>query len=156
MTRIAVFSDTHGDLSRLDAAMRAIEPVDSIIHLGDFASDAVRMADKLNLPYHAVRGNCDTRRGFPGELVVHYEKTALLLAHGHQYPQMDSFAYKAEAQHCAAALFGHTHLPLLSAFGRVLLINPGSLSRPRASSKPSFCVLSITGAELRVQMVPLD
>lgn len=156
MTRIAVFSDTHGNLSGLDAAMRAIEPVDGFLHLGDFSSDALRIADQLNLPYHAVRGNCDTKGDFPSELVVQYEKTALLLAHGHQYPQIDSLAYRAEEQHCAAALFGHTHLPLLSAFGRILLINPGSLSRPRTSYKPSFCVLSITGAELHVQMVALD
>lgn len=154
--RIAVFSDTHGDLTRLDAAMQAVEPVDVFLHLGDFSSDAARIAKRLMLPYHAVRGNCDTRHDFPSEQVVQYEKTALLLAHGHQYPNTDSLAYRAEELHCAAALYGHTHQPQLSASGRILLINPGSLSRPRNASKPSFCVISIIGAELRVQMISLN
>lgn len=156
MKRVAVFSDTHDDLSRLDAAMRAIEPVESFLHLGDFSSDAARIAEKIKLPYHAVCGNCDANHDLPSEEIVHYEKTALLLTHGHLYPQIDSLAYRAEELHCAAALFGHTHLPQLSASGRVLLINPGSLSRPRLPSRPSFCVLSISGQEIRVQMVSLD
>ncbi len=37
--------------------------------------------------------------------------------------------------------FGHTHLPFWEVMQGVLLLNPGSLSRPRGSFGPSFAVL---------------
>lgn len=155
MTRVAVFSDTHGDLGRLDAAMARCAPVDAFLHLGDFAGDARRIAEALSLPYHAVRGNCDAASDFPAERIVRFENAALFITHGNQYANTCSLADKAEKNHCAAVLFGHTHEPLLAARGPLLIVNPGSLSRPRFSARPSFCVLSIEGADIRVQMIAL-
>ena len=155
MIRIAVFSDTHGDLSRLDAAMRLIQPVQAIIHLGDFAADAARIAAALGLPYQAVRGNCDASDAFPAEQVVWYEKTSLLLTHGNRYGSGWMLAHETKQRHCKAALFGHSHVPLLRNEGGILLINPGSLSHPRGGSTHGFCVLAVENAELSVQMVPL-
>lgn len=155
MTRIAVFSDTHGDLSRLDAAIRRMEPVDAFLHLGDFGSDARRIAETLRLPYHAVRGNCDAASDFPRERIVRYENAALYLTHGDRYPDIYSLAYRAEEKHCAAVLFGHTHEPLMRASGPILIVNPGSLSRPRFGYRPSCCVLSIEGGSVRVEMCSL-
>lgn len=155
MTRVAVFSDTHGDLSRLDAALLRMELVQAFLHLGDYGGDARRIAEKLSLPYHAVRGNCDAASDFPREQVVQFEKAALFLTHGNLYPDIYSLAYKAEENRCAAALYGHTHEPLLRACGATLIINPGSLSRPRFGSRPSFCVLCIDGQSVQVQMITL-
>ena len=155
MIRIAVFSDTHGNLSRLDAAMRRIQPVQAVIHLGDFAADAIRIAAALGVPYHAVRGNCDATDDFPAEQVVRREKAALLLTHGNRYGSAWTLAQEANQRHCQAALFGHSHIPLLRNEGGVLLINPGSLSQPRRGSAHGFCVLTIDNAELSAQMVAL-
>ena len=45
--RIAVFSDTHGNLSRLPAAQARLGRVDAVIHLGDHCRDAERIARAL-------------------------------------------------------------------------------------------------------------
>ncbi|MDO4572690.1 MAG: metallophosphoesterase family protein, partial [Clostridia bacterium] len=57
MTRVLVFSDTHGDLQRLDAAMARAGEADAFLHLGDFGADAQRIAERRPMPYHAVCGN---------------------------------------------------------------------------------------------------
>ncbi len=155
MTRIAVFSDTHGDLLRLDAAMALAGPLNAFLHLGDYAVDALRIAERTGLPYYAVQGNCDMASGFPSEQTVAFEKATLLITHGHRYPGIYELACRAESLHCAAALFGHTHKPLLQNSGAVILINPGSLSRPRFGSQPSFCVLEIEKNAVHIKMLPL-
>ena len=155
MTHIAVFSDTHGDLSRLSAAVSRSGPVDAFLHLGDLCSDAQRIASRLKCPFHVVRGNNDFSGHYPNELIVHYEKTSLLMTHGHLQPDVQQLAYMAEEQHCDAVLFGHSHAPLLQSMGCILIINPGSLSRPRFGAKASFSLLHIEEREIRVQMITL-
>lgn len=54
-----------------------------------------------------------------------------------------------------AALFGHTHIPLVEAQGDVLLVNPGSLSRPRGGSAPGCALLTIEQGEVRVRLCPV-
>ena len=41
-------------------------------------------------------------------------------------------------------IFGHTHVPLLAQCGDVLVMNPGSLSRPRQPGyRPTYILLRI-------------
>lgn len=155
MTRIAVFSDTHGSLSNLPAALQRLGPVDAFLHLGDYAGDAARIAKLCPVPYFSVRGNCDMGGSAPGERVVTYENAALLCTHGDSLRSLEALAARAETLGCKAALFGHTHTPLLEARGKILLINPGSLSRPRFSSAPGCCLLTIENGDVFVKMIAL-
>lgn len=160
MKRIAVFSDTHGRLDRLPFALERMGTVDAFIHLGDFAHDAERIAELLPVPYHAVSGNCDCYRGtdgnaFPREEIVTIEKASLLCVHGDAFRDTYSLSLKAEEAHCAAVLYGHTHIPDLSASGAVLIVNPGSLSLPRGGSRASFAILTVDGKDVNVRHCPL-
>ncbi|MBR3382973.1 MAG: metallophosphoesterase [Clostridia bacterium] len=165
MKRICVISDTHGSSSALDAVLLAAGEADGYFHLGDVAGDAKRIAEKTGKPVYAVLGNCDwgfsreteecvfpaPQKRVTTELVVRVEDARIFLTHGHLY-DVDmggcTLGYRAEELNCAAALYGHTHRGELSAFGRVLKLNPGSPSRPRGGSRPSYAILEVDGGDV--------
>ncbi len=155
MTRVGVFSDTHGLLAKVPAALDRAGALDGFLHLGDFGSDAERIFRLLPVPHHAVRGNCDYSGSLPKQLVVTFEGASLLLLHGDAYAYRGTYALAllAEENRCRAVLFGHTHTPLLAAQGEVLILNPGSLSCPRCGSAPSFAVLTIDGRDVHAKII---
>ncbi len=156
MNRWAVFSDTHGDLSLLPLALSKMGPLDGFFHLGDLSSDADRISRATGLPFYAVRGNCDWSRRYPPEAVVQIEEIRFFLCHGHTFDDTRSFVTRAEDERCDLAMSGHTHIPLFTAQGTLLILNPGSLSRPRFGSPHSCAFIEVDGKELHVKMVPLD
>lgn len=154
--KVGVFSDTHGSLRRLDEALSRLGQMQAFIHLGDGSADAEAIADRTGLPFYAVRGNCDFSGKYPAERVVELDGARLLLVHGDKYYDLYALVRRAEALFCDAALFGHTHTPLLQACGKLLLINPGSLSRPRFAAKASCALLTIDGGALFADMISLS
>ena len=173
MKRIGVISDTHGSFAALDACMIRAGAVDGWFHLGDIASDARLLAERTGLPVFSVLGNCDGRGVrereedvFPkpqkrtvSERVVTVEKARIFLCHGHTL-DVDfgpwTLSYRAEELNCQAALFGHTHRGELSACGSLLILNPGSPSRPRGMAKPSFAVMEIDGKDVNASIITLQ
>ncbi|MBQ1892569.1 MAG: YfcE family phosphodiesterase [Clostridia bacterium] len=169
MTRIGVISDTHGSRAAIDACIGAAGVVDGWFHLGDYASDAKYLAERTGKPVYTVFGNCDgasfsgvaehvfpNRQGaITAEAVVTVEKARIFLCHGHTY-DVDlapyTLSYRAEELGAAAALYGHTHRGGLSAFGALLVLNPGSPSRPRGAARRSFAVLEIDGADVNASI----
>ena len=94
-----------------------------------------------------MRGNCDffANDTKVDEFLV-LEDYKLWLTHGHKYIQWKVTAdlgYWAKALDQDIVVFGHTHVPLCEYYGDTLLINPGSPSRPRGGSNPSFAVLTL-------------
>ena len=87
------------------------------------------------------------------------EDFKLWLTHGHKYIQWNTKAdlgYWAKELDQDIVVFGHTHVPLCEYYGNALLINPGSPSRPRGGSKPSFAVLTLQkGATPEVEFFQL-
>lgn len=153
--KVAVFADTHGRLTRLPAARAQLGPVDAVLHLGDHCRDAAAIGRALGAPVWAVRGNCDYGCGDPLERIVELGGVRLLCLHGHLCPDLYRLALRAEQERCQAALFGHTHIPLAEAQGDVLLVNPGSLSRPRGGSAPGCALLTIEQGEVHVRLCPV-
>lgn len=147
--RFLVVSDTHGETSGLALVLdRLGRSVDGLIHCGDGAADIPFLLEAMNLrlPLHLVRGNTDSSPAFPQLRPVHVAERKLLLAHGHHFLKGDSYAlFIAEAvrQQACAFLYGHTHIPSIDVYSNILLLNPGSLSRPRGSWGPSFAVMDV-------------
>jgi putative phosphoesterase len=159
MKRVAVFSDTHGRFTRLPAALDKIQKAggaELLLHLGDYGNDAETIADKLGVPFVAVRGNNDYFSDLPRKKVVQIEDASILLVHGDAYYNLSPLIREAKRERCAAVLFGHTHVPLLQADGALLIVNPGSLSLPRQGCPPSFALLEIDGTDVNVKMVSVD
>ncbi len=157
--RIGVISDTHGSLARFEFALSRLGPVEALVHLGDLVRDALDIQARTGLPVHMVRGNCDSAPGVPLETVIEpLPGIRLLISHGHQYGvkySLNRLSFRAQELECQAALFGHTHMPQMERQGRVLLLNPGSLSLPRGGQAASLACLELDDQGINGWIIPL-
>ncbi|HYF91574.1 MAG TPA: metallophosphoesterase [Symbiobacteriaceae bacterium] len=147
MVRVAVVSDTHGDLSRLGQVQQKLGKVDWLLHAGDFLRDAQPVARQLGVDpgrVRAVIGNCDHHLMEPLQDLFAIEGVSFLLVHGHYYgvkSSLDRMYYKALEAGVRVAVFGHSHVPVSRDEEGLLLFNPGSLSMPRIPKTPPTCGL---------------
>jgi putative phosphoesterase len=145
---LLVLSDTHGNMAALTAVLRwAMENrmADHLAFLGDGARDIRQAVARtgFSAPCTAVRGNGDFENLPPSD-VLEFAGHRFFLTHGHLYRVhngYDTLISSAAAMEAEAALFGHTHVPLKKEAGTMLLLNPGSLGRPRSSAGPAFAVV---------------
>lgn len=144
--RVIVFSDSHGNVRCLDAAMAAISGIDAVIHLGDIDRDVRYLEQKYSqYPIYAVQGNNDFYGSRPTELEIELGGAKIFMCHGHTRAVRrgtDAVLTAARARGCSVALFGHTHVPVEETRDGILIFNPGSCHLPR-NGKPSFGVLEI-------------
>ena len=144
--RIAVISDTHGNLLWIDKVRAMLDSVDCIIHLGDNVQDAKKIEEAVKCPVHYVAGNCDILSSAPHEFDGYIGGVKFFAVHGHRYSiDYDLYTLSAEARSRDAkiCLYGHTHVPDITNCYGIWFVNPGSISRPRGMSKKSYSVISI-------------
>ena len=147
--RILVVSDTHGDTANLDFVIRTlISRLDLVIHLGDGAHDLDRLhRDGLSqLPRLQVKGNMDSDARLPPSRVAEVCGHLIYVSHGHGALASGSLlplTLAAKAAGASACLFGHTHRPQKSYSDGLLVLNPGSLARPRGGWGPTFAILTV-------------
>ena len=153
--RAIVLSDSHNNTASCERAIAAIgeKNIDLIIHLGDIARDV----DYLESLYYPIKvasvvGNNDFMYHGDHEKVIEFDGHKIFICHGHTLGVnygTEKLETAARQKGCVAALFGHTHQPLLKKCDDGLIIlNPGSVSRPRGSS-PSFAILESENGELK-------
>lgn len=129
--RVLVMSDSHGNDTAVKAAL-AKEPAASVvIHLGDGAREAQRLAAAdQSRTWHVVCGNCDVMSDVPYRKIIRLGGQTLYLTHGHNERVKSgllTLTYTAREAEAVAALYGHTHIASTQYDGGVLLFNPGSL-----------------------------
>lgn len=154
--RIGVISDTHGSEIAIDLGVKYAGEVDEWLHLGDFSSDTRYLSDLTGLPVTAVRGNCDGITRVPSEFVKEIGGVRIFMTHGHMYDvnsTLQRLKYRAEELDCTVALYGHTHIPCLEKHGDLLILNPGSASKPIGCKKPSVAVLTIEDGNVNADIV---
>ncbi|UNC90889.1 metallophosphoesterase family protein [Candidatus Contubernalis alkaliaceticus] len=155
--RIAVFSDTHGNVIMMEKILTTMDSVDLLIHAGDFYQDAVKLSQRLpSLSVKAVVGNCDYPRLSPQELILELEGIRIYVIHGHSLDPGDFYnALIAEGKRVKAQLviFGHTHLA--SRFERegIIFLNPGSISGPRMGNGPSCGMVQLNDGVIEVEII---
>ena len=143
---VGIISDTHGDINAMLMAVNAIGNADVWIHLGDYVRDAKELEKIVNKPVYFVKGNCDYGVDADTEKVVELDGKRILLVHGHLHhvkTDLQTLAYRAEELNCDVALYGHTHCSDLTAYGKIIIMNPGSPSQPRMGMHGSCAVLII-------------
>ncbi|UTY31057.1 metallophosphoesterase [Treponema putidum] len=118
-----------------------------------------------------VMGNCDSKKyalnldagktesgfGFkknPEQYLEFFEfifleacSKKILLTHGHEFYvdfELNTILNFAREKSCSVAVFGHTHVPLIKEVNGILLVNPGSASRPRMGSNKSYGILTMS------------
>jgi len=162
--KLLVLSDTHGNRPFLEAVLRWArnDTFDAAFFLGDGIEDLRRAAalTGFSCEWKIVRGNNDFAVSVPEADVVDCGGHRFFLCHGHRYAlyngndRLIAAARKAEAD---VVLFGHTHVPSLENAPGVLLINPGSIGRPRSSIGSTFAVIDCPpGKPLDVRFWHID
>ncbi len=138
--KIAVFSDSHDQISHLDAALSAAQAAGAamLLHCGDLCAPFMldRLGRNFGGPIHVVFGNNDgdgrllqtmaakhshlSLHGIYTEIeadgrhiaMIHYPEPALRIAQSGQFDLV---------------VYGHNHLKRVEAVGKGVLANPGEL-----------------------------
>lgn len=153
--RAIVLSDSHGDTASLERAITSVgeKNIDMIIHLGDIARD-VDYLEMMCYPIKVVSvvGNNDFLRSGDCERVITFDNHKIFICHGHTLGVSygtEKLEALARQKGCEAALFGHTHHAMLKKCDDGLIVlNPGSVSRPRGG-RASFAILETDEGKLK-------
>ncbi len=146
--KILIFSDSHGNISRMKAAVEAHLPrVDLLIHLGDGVRDFEYITSLYpSIQSLSLRGNAESSAR--ERVILELDGVRIMCIHGHSYgvkAGVTCAAQAAIAEECDLLLFGHTHTPCDTVYNgegdsRVRIFNPGSIGR---AYPPSYGVLNI-------------
>lgn len=129
--KIIVFSDSHGDLTEMRAALKKHRHADVVAFCGDGCSDIQRI--RMEFPdkqYYAVCGNCDWYCNEPNIQEFQLVGKNFFVTHGHLFgvkQGYDRIINLGRQNGFDIILFGHTHKQLTSVEGGILLVNPGSI-----------------------------
>jgi len=137
--RIAIISDTHDNIWKLEKAMPHLASSDVLLHCGDICSPFVirQLGEGLKgVPAHVVWGNNDgdkrllaDRADEAGNITMHgdfaeLEFGGLKVAVNH-YPEIGRAL--AGSGHYGLVCYGHDHTAYEERVGETLLLNPGEL-----------------------------
>lgn len=151
--KILVISDTHGDISKAEEAIRLNKDIDLIIHLGDYFRDAIKLSKIFrDIPVEYVYGNSDFMiEDVQAEKLLDICGKKVFITHGHRYSvkwDYEKLFNKAQELHADMALFGHTHSPVIVSRDQCLILNPGSTSDPREDSDESYAIIEIENGRI--------
>lgn len=145
--KILVVSDTHRYQDIFYDVLSELDDIDYVIHCGDTEGFEDEMEAACDVPFVAVAGNNDFCSYLPRERVLELMGHRIFVTHGHMYNVSSGLGRlidEAEDRECDVVLFGHTHRPTYCTDGKILVVNPGSISLPRqASRRPSYAILEI-------------
>lgn len=144
--RIGVVGDIHGNLSGLERALRAMEPLDRLLFTGDGYRELVRAKLSFTVPIIGVAGNCDFSTAYPTEQLFELEKYKVLLTHGHRYgvkQGLTTIGMAAREKQVDLVVFGHSHLPLNTEWEGIRLFNPGTLCQERSYRGVTYGIIEI-------------
>ena len=162
MWRILVVSDSHGRDENVFKAMEQAGEFDNFIHLGDVGTGYREMQKRAGGRGYIVRGNCDYDYELQTDVRPYFGPHKIFATHGHMQGVsggLNMLRYTALSRGCNMAMYGHTHVPVISApeldaplvagaklkagedtllkyegsltEDDVIIINPGSVSLPR-------------------------
>jgi putative phosphoesterase len=152
--RILVISDTHGDISKAEEAIKSNKDIGLIIHLGDYFRDAMKLSSMFpEIPFEYIYGNSDFMiENVQAEKLLDICGKKIFITHGHRYSvkwDYEKLFRKAEELSADMVLFGHTHCPDIVTRGRHFILNPGSTSDPREDSDESYAIIDIDNDQVK-------
>ena len=145
--KIAVMSDTHGNVQLAVNALIQNGTVDRLIHLGDHFRDAIEIGDKTGCHVDAVSGNTDldSEPWADREKLLELDGVRIFITHGDIYKVkqgIDRLLEKAIENDVRVALFGHTHIPMKRKIANILFLNPGCILSNNSSNSYALLTLS--------------
>ena len=168
--KLLVISDSHGNNKVTESIIRGFgQDCQALIFTGDGIWDiliTLKMASVDKNLYTAlppviglVRGNGDydtytlfnNNDNTPVQISDTQYLTAashkILFMHGHRHSvdfSTEALFKTATASNADIVFFGHTHRPYIREKNQILILNPGSCSRPRGGFPPSFAVVTLS------------
>ena len=151
--KIYVLSDSHNS-SLFSPFLGKCSDAQMVIHCGDGQRDVEDLKSVLSCPVYSVKGNCD----FFGkrEDVIDVLNHRIFVTHGDIYGvkySLSGLILKAKEVNADIILYGHTHIPDITFKENIWLINPGSLTRPRENKEPTYCILEISGENIKPALI---
>ena len=158
--KLLIASDIHGDLDSMEKVLCAFEKegADKLLLLGDllyhgprndlpktYAPKAViELLNSNREKIIAVRGNCDTEVDqmllqFPilaDYCTLFWQGKTVFATHGHRFNR-DNRPPMGMGE---ILLHGHTHIPENGTCGDLRILNPGSVSIPKAGSAHGYMI----------------
>lgn len=153
--KIVVISDTHGQTDLAEKIISGLNNIDLCIHLGDYYKDALYLSKKMGIKIVAIKGNCDSKEDVQEELLLDIEGHKIFITHGHEYNvkmDLNRLYYKAKSLDCDIALFGHTHKAVKIEHDGMIIMNPGSLTKPRGTG-PAYAVLEMNTENIEAEII---
>ena len=153
--RLLVISDTH--VRKFDElperVIELFKGCDAVIHAGDFTS--AELYESLSAKeIYAVYGNTDDyelRKMLSNELKFEIEGVRFGLVHqGNYLNQFHDLGYKARELGVDFLIFGHIHRFVLERFGDVVVLCPGSPTKPRLSAA-SVALIDVDDGRVNVK-----
>lgn len=148
--KIGIFSDSHGDTRAIDQMLAHPETKDvrAWFFAGDIAPDAEYLETVTDIPVYKVDGNNDWPAPvLPAVAIENFVGHRIFLTHGHLLGVSfgrDILRNAAKEEGADIAIYGHTHVADIDESDPdILVLNPGSVSRPRDSRHGSFMVVEI-------------
>ncbi len=146
--RILIVSDTHGYTENIITYIENNKKPDMIFHLGDYVSDGIEIGKRFNIPTKIVKGNGDyMEEDYNFDELVKIKGKKMLLTHGHKYNinfSIDRLFYRGRELGVDYIFFGHTHIPYIDKIKDIIIMNPGSPSRPRSrDGRKTFAIIDI-------------
>ena len=152
--KLGLISDTHGNVP--NAVHKVLSGVDHILHAGDVGPMDVLTELEAIAPVSAVLGNTDYGIQLPETRLEEFWGMKIMTHHivDVDFPSQ-AVRELLKTEKPDIVLFGHTHIPFDDHRNGIRFINPGSASRPRASSAPSVAILNFLGEATTLQSVAL-
>ncbi|MBR2836573.1 MAG: metallophosphoesterase family protein, partial [Coriobacteriales bacterium] len=135
---IGVLSDTHGRLSA--DVFRALANLDPqiIIHAGDICGDDILPRLEMLCPVVAVLGNND----YSGQYGSRVRRRADFDVLGISFT-VTHITSNSGIPVSRVVICGHTHVPKIEYIGATMILNPGSVTRPRGTAGPTIARIDL-------------
>lgn len=156
--KIGVMSDSHGDIRAVRRAFELFRALgcETVFHLGDGLRDLDALRQEITMEVISVPGNMDYAPETPLERIHAAEGLRFFLSHGHSLDVHHTTYHlrrRAREEGCQVALYGHTHVARKQDEEGILLVNPGSVSRPKGQARASLAVIDTNGGKPLVRIL---
>ena len=157
--KLVVCSDSHGNLDVLEKILADNPEEDTVlIHLGDGEREVEYLrwlnSDKKIL---FVAGNCDFESSAPNYATAKFCGYEVFYTHGADFGVKGGLSMlksKAAKHSAKIVLYGHTHCAFIGEEDGMMIMNPGSCSRPRMG-KPSYGIIDFSGDTPQMKIVEI-
>lgn len=146
-----VISDVHSDFISLKKICERHKDAEALVCAGDLCPDGYDFTVLLSsFRFINVRGNMDNLWDYKDLLLpLPSEETHFALGERTVYLSHGHLISSAEPVGGDIVISGHTHVPRLEIQNEVIMLNPGSLVRPRGGSPKSYAIMNEEKIELR-------